>query len=133
MTIKTLGVPEVARATSFARKLLDQCRNGYGEPLRPDYREWLEAVLMAPSDSTWEKAHRVMVTPRQTLWQAWIAVDPSAPRRGPTRIGAAGKLLESWPRVPDTFTLLRAIRSALATDRDVRAAERGGFVAYDLD
>lgn len=80
-----------------------KCRNMFG-PLRGDVRERLEAVLASPSQETWDDAYSIIVGKNgfTTLWQAWIKVDPDAPRSRP--------LDAPWPRVPDQLTLYRALR-----------------------
>lgn len=86
--------------------LIDQCTNLYG-PLPAKIRQRIRAVLENPCQETWEEAHALIIseTGMMTLWQAWIAVDPKAPVSRPCD--------RSWPRIPDPFTLYRAIRLAV--------------------
>ena len=83
--------------------LLDQCTDLLG-PVGADTTARLRRVFDAPSQATWEDAHSILITPNKTLWQAWADVDPAAPDEKP--VG------EPWPRIPDSFTLYRAIKHA---------------------
>jgi len=86
---------------------LDRTSNMFGA-LAPDVRRRLERVIAKPTQRTWENAYTIILDQREytTLWQAWIAVDPSAPRSKPCE--------DRWPRIPDQLTLYRAIRHATA-------------------
>jgi hypothetical protein len=87
-------------STAFVAK----ARNLFG-PLAGEHRERLEAVLANPTEQTWDDAYSLIVGGGfKTLWQAWIAVDPSAPRSKP--------LEEPWPKIPDQLTLYRALKEA---------------------
>ena len=79
--------------------------------LPPDCVARLRAVVMDPSQKTWGDAHCITVRGNLlstgqaigniTLWQAVLEIDPAFPRSKP-----AG---ESWPRVPTSDLLRRAI------------------------
>lgn len=88
------------------------CTNVFGT-LNAECRKRLEAVLRNPTERTWDDAYSLIIrgSDMLTLWQAWIAVDPSAPRRGPST-DLLGQRLSGWERVPDQFTLYRAVRYA---------------------
>lgn len=67
----------------------------------------LQAVLDNPCQETWNAAYSIVIGGEYhdfTLWQAWVAVDPDAPRSVP--------LEGPWPCIPDQFTLYRAIAHA---------------------
>jgi hypothetical protein len=71
----------------------------------------LEAVLDNPTEETWDEAYSLIVGKDgfTTLWQAWVQVDPDAPRFGPSE-DFAGKRIHGWASVPDQLTLYRALR-----------------------
>lgn len=83
--------------------------NAFGRLQEPE-RERLQAVLDNPCEKTWDNAFSIILSWERnyTLWQAVIAVDPTFPRTGP-RTGPRGRKLESWSRVPNRDTLLRAM------------------------
>lgn len=89
------------------RSLLNQMRN-YGGPLTPECRARVARFLSNPCVETWEDAYTIIISDRFTLWSAWCAVDPTAPR---TRDG------DEWERIPDEFTIRRAIRHAVEMRR----------------
>lgn len=86
-------------------QFLAECRNLFGG-LKGDVRKRLLAVLNDPCQRTWDEAHTIIIsgTRMTSLWQAVLAIDPTYPRSKPCD-GA-------WPRIPDQFTLCRAIRQA---------------------
>ncbi len=94
----------------MSKKLIDQCRNMFG-PLKPEYRKRLEAVLDNPTPKTWDDAYSIIITfdPLVTLWQAVCEVDTSFPRRA----AADDNYNARWERIPDQFTLYRALNVAL--------------------
>lgn len=98
-----------------AAAFVDAARNIFG-PLEGDERERLAAVLARPTLETWNDAHGLIVAPRFTLWQAWLAVDPSAPRSGRCT-DQHGRIVREWARIPDQLTLYRAIRQATRATR----------------
>lgn len=91
---------------------LSKCSNLFGS-IGPDIRARLEAVIAAPTESTWDNAYSIIVNGRKmmTLWQAWIAVDPTAPRTGPVE-NQRGKRISGWARIPDQLTIYKALRYA---------------------
>jgi hypothetical protein len=91
--------------------IIDNATNMFGS-LNDDCMARLRAVLDDPSAQTWDEAYNLIVngSTLRTLWQAWIAVDPSAPRTGGSIDWPAA---QRWPRVPDKFTLYRALRYAI--------------------
>ena len=93
------------------KRLIDKCQNMFGEDVSLDVRERLQAVIDNPCIETWEDAHGIIITPRLTLWQAWVAIDREAPRRG-RRTDLEGNVIREWEKIPSSFTLLRAIQNA---------------------
>lgn len=84
--------------------------NAFGA-LSDEVRARLRAVLTRPTQASWDAAHCIILTwaPRHyTLWQAVIAVDPTFPRSKPCDA--------PWPRIPDSFTIARAIKLAAGRD-----------------
>ena len=99
--------------------ILDRCTGMRDRSLPDRVRARLEAVLHNLCQETWDNAYSIIVTGgvnSKTLWQAWAAVDPEAPRSKP--------LEGPWPRVPDQITLRRAIKLAL-NEQAVRGRKRG--------
>lgn len=85
---------------------IDDCRNLFGRLAAPE-RARIEAVLRAPNAETWEAARTLIINDEgTTLWQAWCLVDENAPR--------SVSYPPVWPRIPDTFTLYQAIKTATA-------------------
>lgn len=93
-----------------SKAYVDKCRNMWGA-LDDECRARLEAVLENPTEETWEEAHSLIVGGGfTTLWQAWVKVDPTAPRSGPRWCAETGKQISGWPKIPDQLTLYRALR-----------------------
>ena len=94
----------------MANAFVDDCRNMFGS-LDAECRGRLEAVLDNPTEETWDEAYSLIVGKDgfTTLWQAWVKVDPAAPRSGP-RDDMKGKRISGWPSIPDQLTLYRALR-----------------------
>jgi len=93
-------------------RALEGATNGLGEPITAESRADIEAYLAAPTEARWDKIQGLNIDGFTTVWQAWCAVDPKAPRTG-RRYTATGELIAGWPEVPDPFTLRRALRAAL--------------------
>jgi hypothetical protein len=97
---------------------LDQFTDALGAPLRDFSRGRLAALFADPRPSTWEDAHGVVINARGlTLWQAWIAVDPDAPRTGRhVTLDPFDHVivLKEWERIPEPATLDRLVAYALA-------------------
>ena len=78
------------------------------------------ALLADPRPSTWEDAHGVVINAQGlTLWQAWIAIDLTAPHTGRhVTLDPFDEVivLREWDRIPDEAMLSRAIAFALRTD-----------------
>lgn len=92
---------------------LDGCTSMLGK-LSPDCAKRLQEVIAKPTRRTWDKAYSIIINGNGemiTLWQAWIAVDPSAPRTGKST-DQHGKVIQGWVRIPDQLTLYRALRYA---------------------
>lgn len=97
--------------------LLDQFTDARGAPLRDYSKGRLAAVLADPRPATWEDAHGVAVNSQgQTLWQAWIAIDPDAPREGRHVTMDPWDhvvVVKEWARVPDVATMGRIVAYVL--------------------
>jgi hypothetical protein len=90
------------------------CQNMFGPCLQnAKIIKRLNAVLDNPCEATWDDAHSIIVGADgfTTLWQCVIAVDPFFPRTGP-RTDDKGNVIRRWERVPDHFTLRRALKFA---------------------
>jgi hypothetical protein len=84
---------------------IDRASNVFGR-LKPEVRKRLERCVDVPTQRNWEDAYSIILNgdTMMTLWQAWIAVDPSAPRSKPVE--------SRWPRTPTQIMLYKAIRFA---------------------
>ena len=90
------------------QQLIGRCRNIYG-PLSAGERRMLHDLLRNHTRARWDRCCELIISvcgDITTLWDAWVMVDPKAPRRR----NPDG----SWPAIPDSFTLRRAI--LMATD-----------------
>ncbi len=105
-------------------RLLDGLANVLG-PLTPEFKSRLRAVIENPTSATWERAYATMLRPEGlTLWMAVVHVDPTFPTKGPGSDERGRR--NPWPRVPDTLTLVRAIRGA-ASGRITRRSLYAGM------
>lgn len=93
-----------AEATAVNAGLFKGCFNLFG-PLPKAAQTQILAYLNAPSQDGWDAIHGLLIGGGRTatLWQAWCAIDPEAPKSRP--------LDAPWPRLPEPETLRRAIRS----------------------
>lgn len=95
----------------------DQFTDALGAPLRDFSKGRLAALMADPRASTWEDAHGVVLNAQGlTLWQAWIAIDPEAPREGRhVTIDAYDRVqvVREWERVPDVEMLGEIVRFVL--------------------
>lgn len=98
--------------------VLDRFTDARGAPLRDFSRGRLAALLADPRPSTWEDAHGVALnTHGLTLWQAWIAIDATAPQIGRVMtIDAYDRviMLRDWERIPDETMLAQVVEYALS-------------------
>jgi hypothetical protein len=98
--------------------VIDRFTDSLGAPLRDFSRGRLAALLADPRPSTWEDAHGVVLnTQGLTLWQAWIAIEPDAPRAGRhVTLDPWDRVivLQEWERIPDASTLYKIMTYALA-------------------
>ncbi len=97
---------------------LDQFTDSLGEPLRDFSKGRLAAFFADPRASTWEDAHGVALNAQGlTLWQAWIALDPDAPREGRhVTIDPWDRVLvvKEWARVPNVSELTQLVSFVLS-------------------
>ncbi len=114
------GPTGVGPVTCFMINLLDRFTDARGEPLRDYSRGRLAAFFADPRPSTWEDAHGVVINAQGlTLWQAWIAVDPTAPHTGRhVTLDPFDRviLLREWDRIPDDAMVAQAVGFALSMD-----------------
>ena len=100
--------------------VLDQFTDARGAPLRDYSRGRIAALLADPRPSTWEDAHGVVINAQGlTLWQSWIAIDPTAPQTGRhVTLDPFDRVivLREWDRSPDDDMLARVIAFALSVD-----------------
>jgi len=92
---------------SQLRKMLAKGSNMFGG-LKPDIKKRILTYFQEPTEENWDDAYSIIISGRgkmPTLWQAWAAVDPSAPKSKPYE----GR----WPSIPDVFTLKKAIATVL--------------------
>lgn len=98
--------------------VLDRFTDSLGGPLRDFSRGRLAALLADPRPSTWEDAHGVVINAQGlTLWQAWIAIDETAPTTGRhVTLDPYDHVvvLKEWDRIPDEQMLARAVAYALS-------------------
>ena len=98
--------------------VLDRFTDTRGAPLRDFSRGRLAALLADPRPSTWEDAHGVALnTHGLTLWQAWIAIDLTAPQTGRhVTLDPFDEVIvvREWDRIPDHAMLTRVIAFALS-------------------
>jgi hypothetical protein len=96
---------------------LDQFTDTLGAPLRDFSRGRLAALFADPRASTWEDAHGVELNADGlTLWQAWVAIDPTAPRQGRhVTLDPWDRVvvLREWERIPDVAMLDRLVTHVL--------------------
>lgn len=98
------------------KSMLDEMNNLFG-PLAPEIRRRLRIAVEAPTEKSWDDAYSIVLRDGKgfglglTLWQAVIAVDPTFPRQGPAT-DIEGNVVAGWPRVPDQFTIVRALKYA---------------------
>lgn len=100
---------------------LDDLSNVFGK-LNADVRKRLLAVLKTPTQATWSNAFSIILrndTGRvSTLWQFWIAVDPTAPKVGPSYDD--NMKMGRWARIPtqeELFWILRTAATMAAKER----------------
>lgn len=74
-------------------------------------RRRLRALMVNPSQETWDDAHSIIVGPHTTLWQAILVVDPTFPKTG-AATDQVGNVVRPWPRVPAPDLVIRAIQFA---------------------
>ena len=98
--------------------VLDRARNWFG-PLDSASRGRIQKFLNQPTEENWDDCFSVVVTLGGktgelpiTLWQAWLAVDLEAPKEGPSTT-FEGEVLSGWSRIPDPFTIYRALDTVL--------------------
>ena len=87
-------------------------KNMFGD-LDPKICDRLDKFFTHPCEETWDDVHSIILGADgfMTFWQAILAVDDKFPKVGPS-YDMSGRKVNDWPRVPDTFTALRALKFA---------------------
>jgi len=87
-------------------------KNLFGD-LDKSIKDRLDKFFTHPNEETWDDVHSIIIGADgfTTFWQAVIAVDDKFPKVGPT-YSMNGQKVTNWPRIPDTFTALRALKFA---------------------
>jgi hypothetical protein len=98
------------QAEALGEGIFKGCSNMRGATLPKDIKDAILAYLNQPSQEGWLEIRGYIVTGMGTLWQAWCAHDPLAPRGGNQGF-------------PDSNTLVTAIRAAVER-RAVEIQER---------
>lgn len=91
---------------------LGLARNMFGH-LSDDIKARLHAYDMLPSLAHWRDVAGLIVGGDRftTVWQAWIATDPKAAKRGPTT-DADGRIEKDWSHWPTRDQFRAAMRYA---------------------
>ena len=96
-------------------KLLDGGCSMLGK-ITPEYRKKIERYFQRPTVKNWREINGIIINWDNpfchTIWQAWIAVDPTAPRSGEVT-DYEGNIVEPWAKIPDVFTLRKALEFAI--------------------
>jgi hypothetical protein len=93
---------EHERAVAEGKGLFQGLHSMHG-PLPKERCDMILAYLNGPSEAGWDAIAHTCVKGMRTLWQAWLAVDPEAPR-SKSSDGA-------WPRIPGVEVLREAIET----------------------
>lgn len=87
-------------AMNSEKGLFKGCYVMSGSPISDEHKRLILAYLNKPEQQSWLQIRGLCVSGTYTLWQAWGAIDPAAPK-----MGDVGH--------PDPETLRQAIRSAV--------------------
>jgi hypothetical protein len=94
---------------------LGRATNMFG-PLSIDIKNRLRAYFAEPSEERWDTVSGICVGGHMTVWQAWLATDPTAPRTGPaSRMpegGGPSVRVSGWSRWPNRIEFHRALAHA---------------------
>ena len=101
-------------------RLFDGLFNFYG-PLSPDIKKRIKNYLCHPTVEGWVDIYGIIIRADiglgLTVWQAVIAVDPAFPRVG-RRTDFKGNVLREWQKIPDPFTLKKALEWAKSIKKE---------------
>jgi hypothetical protein len=88
-------------------------RNAFRQKLSQSVLDRLQAYYSKPSEKAWDDVHGIILESGgwTTVWQAWIAIDPSAPRTGRVT-DAKGKIIKKWIAWPSSEKFMAALRYA---------------------
>lgn len=87
-------------AEQVGHGLFKGCHDLLGQTLSPESQQRILRYLNAPTQKRWLETRSLIIVSHVTLWQAWCAVNPVAPRSGDKGF-------------PSPETLRQAIRSAV--------------------
>ena len=77
-------------------------------PLPEDTQKRILSYLNEPTPEKWDAIAHHCIAGFSTLWQAWIKVDPAAPRSLPSTDAP-----NRWPSIPDPDVLRKGIRALI--------------------
>jgi hypothetical protein len=82
-------------------------------PIQPKLAARIARYCRRPTPDRWDDIQTIILNGETmiTVWQAWCAVDPWAPRYG-RRTDSAGNVLREWDRIPTVEELTQAIAYA---------------------
>ena len=103
------------RAQDLESGLFKGCHTGMGAFLAEEHKKAILAYLNAPSQEQWLQIRGLSITAHHTLWQAWCAADPLAPRQGSRGYPSASALRDAIRQAVDQH--LQTLRDKLQSLR----------------
>ena len=108
-------MPATETRTIALRPLVATLRNFHG-PLSADKQDAIAALVANPTPATWDAAYTAIISTRSlrcaSVWQFVLRIDPTITAGK----GSRGKA--KWPKVPDSFTISRALKLAAEEQAD---------------
>jgi hypothetical protein len=93
---------EIEGAEQAGSGLFKGCHDGLGRPLARDTQRKILAYINKPSQEKWLETRNYLIAGCTTLWQAWIAIDPNAPRQGVDGYPSAAQVRRMIPQAVET-------------------------------
>jgi hypothetical protein len=93
---------------------LKLARDMMGQHLSPESRAAIQAVIDNPTEETWDRAARIIVSrfrSGMTLWQAVSEIRDGYTNIGPVS-GLKGRKISGWKRIPDRDAILAGLKFA---------------------